>query len=92
MSLNLDSQEADLDQIWSDYYGLVKKDEQETVFNLYLGRDMKENNIRLIIGKSIKLQFENSVQNLEKYCDKFDLDLLEAERIFCRLLAFKNNR
>ena len=27
MSFNLDSEQADLDQIWSDYYGLVKEED-----------------------------------------------------------------
>ena len=53
---------------------------------------MKNNNMRLIMGKSMNELFDNSLENLEEYCAKFELDLEEVERSFCKLLAFENNK
>lgn len=57
-SFSLNPEEADLDQIWSDYYSIVSGKE---VFDLYLGRDMKKENFRLLMGKHYKEEWVNSI-------------------------------
>ena len=70
MSWALDPSQADLKQIWKDFFGLIKFDEQKVVFDLYKGRDLRENNMRLIVGKNTdKKVFSFVLKNIETYCD-----------------------
>lgn len=91
MSWNL-GEDADVERIWDDYRGIVKSEDISSVFDLYKGRDMKMNNMRLIMAKNYNESFDNCVVNMEKYAQKYGLDLNKVEEIFLKQIAFENIR